>query len=234
MKKLFLAIVAAVLTGCGGDKTFEVEVDIPAIGTQEMTVVYTSGNGNRAVIKVPALEGKFSFEGIGVPESTVEIFKANKRLFASFPAVNGQKLKLVADGDSLYLEDSQTVVVTAYADTVVTAWPKFVSPELVMGVDSVHTFEPEGVWVFTASVQERTAALTDTLKAYAKGKKPLRDVYVSADMTQWRMFTQRDSATWTQALLPDGPVALKGILLSTPCLVEVDTAGVVSRVQRLE
>lgn len=234
MKKLMLAIVAAALAGCSGDKTFEVEVDIPAIGTQEMTVVYTVGNGNRAVVKVPALEGKFSFEGAGAPESTVEIFKANKRLFASFPVVNGQKFRLLADGDSLYLEDSGAVVLTAYADTVVTDWPEFVSPELIMGTDSVQTFAPEGVWVFTASVQERTEALMDTLRAYAKEKKPLRDVYVSADITQWRMFTQRDSATWTQAMLPDGPVALKGILLSTPCLVEVDTAGVVSRIQSLE
>lgn len=237
MNKVYIALVAAALTGCGADRSFEVEVDVPSVGTQEMTVVYTTDNGDRTVCRVPALEGKFSFRGSCSGESEVEIFRANKRLFAAFTATDGEELRLVAAGDSLVLEgggDAARVVRTSFADSVASDWPEFVSPELVVGRDSVKSFGPEGVWVFTASMQERTEAVKDTLRFYAKEKRPVRDVYVSADMSQWRMFVMRDSATWTQALLPDAPLALEGILTFTPCLVEVDTAGTVLRVQRLE
>lgn len=224
----------ALATGCGGKKTFKVDVDVPAVGTQEMTVIYTTADGDRSVVRVPALDGKFSFEGRSGGESTVELYKANKTLFAAFNITDGENARLLADGDSLYLDGVESLITTAYADSVVTEWPKFVSPELVMGYDSINTFEPEGIWIFTVSSEERSDAVLDTIRAYVKDKKTVRDVYVSADIAQWRMFTRRDSATWTQALLPDAPLALKGILLTTPCLVEVDTAGTVSRVQRLE
>ncbi|MDE6818392.1 MAG: hypothetical protein K2J09_04375, partial [Muribaculaceae bacterium] len=65
-------------------------------------------------------------------------------------------------------------------------------------------------------------------------KKRMRDVYVSADRRQWLKNSRSDSATWTCALMPDAPLVLRGILTSMPCLVEVDSAGSVLRVQRLE
>lgn len=82
---------------------------------------------------------------------------------------------------------------------------------------------------------ERTPAVLDSMRKYSKiDTIPVRDVYVSGDLSQWRLYTNRDSATWTQGLMPDAPLVFSGILTSTPCFVEVDSAGVVKRVQRLE
>lgn len=238
MKRAHIAFVAACLAvaGCGGEKSFRVEIDVPAIGTQEVTVVYTTADGDRSVIRVPAIDGRFEFEGRGGEQSTVELYRANKTLFAAFAVSDGEKVKLESEGDSLFVSgtDDFRPVVTAYADTVVSSWPEFVSQELIITRDSSHVYEPEGVWFFTSNSQERTHSVLDSIKAYVEADKIVRDVYVSTDLTQWRIITRPDSATWTQGLLPDGPLALDGILLFTPCLVEVDSAGVVSRVQRLE
>lgn len=234
-KNLLICVSILLLSACGGKGSFHISVDVPAVGTQEMTVVYAVEGGERVVLRRPALEGKFDFTGNSADTTTVEIYNARKQLFASFPAADGMELELKSAGDSLYIQDSAFRVVTSIADTVVTSWPEFRELELVIQHDSVASFPPEGIWFFTSSGMEREPALMDSIRKYAKiDTLNVRDVYVSADLGQWRMIANRDSATWTQGLLPDAPIVLQGILNSTPCMVEVDTAGTVIRVQRFE
>lgn len=230
MKKLLCLLLPALLAGCSDKKEFEIEADLPGVGTQEMTVVYTLGDGNRAVRAVAAIDGKFSFVGECGDSADVEIFTANKRLLAAFGVRTGEKLALRAEGDSLMIDGREVLrefPQAAPADSLT-----FPELELLVAVDSVATIKPEGVWVFTSSVKERTPSVMDTMRAYDAGR--VRDVYVSADERQWLRNCRADSAKWTCALMPDAPLTLAGILTSVPCLIEVDSVGTVVRVQRLE
>ena len=230
MKKLLGLLMIALFVGCSNKTEFEIEAEVPSVGTQEITVVYTLSDGNRAVRKVAAIDGRFAFSGECVDSTSIEIFTANKLLLAAFGARIGEKLTLRADGDSLII-DGRTVLrefpMEQPADSV-----RFPAIHLLVAMDSTATLEPVGVWVFTSSVKERTPSVMDTIRAY--DKKRMRDVYVSADRRQWLKNSRSDSATWTCALMPDAPLVLRGILTSMPCLVEVDSAGSVLRVQRLE
>lgn len=236
LKKIILfASVVLLLSACGGNKKFSVDVDIPSVGTQEMTVVYMTEGGERVVMRLPAIDGKFEFNGVSRDTTSLEIFNAKKSLLATFHAVNGMKLSLKSEGDSLIIEGADVEVRNAVDTVVVEEMPRFRELELVIAYDSVASFKPEGVWFFTSSAAERSSSVMDSIRKYAKiDTAEVRDVYVSADMSQWRMSTARDSATWTRGMLPDAPIALSGILRSTPCMVVVDSAGVVERVQRLE
>lgn len=235
VKSLLIIVCVLLLSACGGKGSFHVSVDVPAVGTQEMTVVYAVEDGERVIVRRPAIDGKFDFTGSSADTTVIEIFNARKQLFVSFPVANGMELEVKSEADSLFVQGADLRVSTSFADTVVASWPKFGELELVVQHDSVASFPPEGIWFFTSSTAERHPALMDSIRKYAKLDTPeVRDVYVSADLSQWRLFTNRDSATWTQGLLPDAPIALHGILNSTPCMVEVDTAGTVVRVQRFE
>lgn len=235
IKKIVFALGVCLLTACGGKKEFRVSVDVPKVGTQAMTVVYKTAGGERVVSRMPAIDGKFEFTGQSADTTMVEIFTAKKALFASFPVADGMDVELLSSGDSLYVAGSGLPVVTSFADSITASWPKFSELELVILHDSVATFPPEGIWFFSSSNTERSKAFLDSIRRYAKVDSPaVRDVFVSADLSQWRLYANRDSATWTQGLLPDAPLALRDILQFTPCLIEVDTAGTVLRVQRLE
>lgn len=255
--KLFAAIAAALSLGaCSGPESFKVEVEDPSVGTQEITVVYTLADGNRSVVAVPALKGRFEFEGSSAEPSVVEMFTANKRLLGVLVASNGDRLKVSRTDSTWTVEDNEAAqmvlnyrpgtpvdglppevaaaVAAVYGDKrAVGSRPEFVSPELLIAKDSVNTFAPEGVWFFTSSAEERTQSVRDSMRVYARRGRSVRDVFISADSAYWRIITRNDSATWTQALLPDAPVRFDGILSTVPCLVEVDTAGTVLRVQRL-
>ncbi len=236
LKKIFLSVFGMLLlSSCGGNKQFSVDVDIPSVGTQEMIVVYMTEGGERVVMRLPAIDGKFEFSGESMDTTSVEIFNAKKSLFATFPAVNGMKLRLKSEGDSLIIEGADVAVRNVLDTFIVDELPLFRELELVVAYDSVASFKPEGVWFFTSSAMERGASVMDSIRKYSWiDTLEVRDVYVSGDMSRWRMLTARDSATWIQGLLPDAPIALKGILTSTPCMVMVDSSGVVERVQRLE
>lgn len=234
LKILSALSLIALFSACGGKKSFQVDVDAPVIGTQEITIVYETTSGNREIIRVPAIEGKFEFSGIEADSTTVEIYNAKHLLVCAFPISRGEKLNLRSENDSLYIDGASKPIIKSYADTTLSDWPKFESPELLILNDSTLICPPEGIWVFTSSIQERNNSLIDTLRYYAERNDSVRDVYVSGDLSSWRSYTRHDSATWTQGLLPDAPLLLRGILLSTPCLVEVDTLGNVLRIQRLE
>lgn len=264
MKNLSLAgvVSALLLSSCADHESFSVEVDAPQLGTQLITVVHTLPSGNRAVTTTPAVDGKFSFECKSPEPSVVELYTGNKSPFAQIIAANGDKVKyrVDADGnisvdgseltaelvrlaanysDSLPASATSSVIAEAlhsmYHNSSRNDWPKFTSPELFIHEDSVITLAPEGVWVFTAFDEERTSALLDTLRHYHKRKDvDVRDVWVGVDTLHWRAVTRNDSAKWTQAMLPDAPLILEGILRHTPALVEVDTAGTVLRVHNFE
>lgn len=260
MKKLLYVFVAALLlTACKEEKEIlKVSVSASDIGTQQMTVVYTTPDGNRASFSLPAVNGAFDFEIDAPAPSVIEIFSAsNKALFAPLIGENGESITLRRVDGALKAEDSsrsQQLIDYKEGDSISgfspevrdairivrlkasrTDWPRFTSPELVIAKDSVLTPEAEGLWVFTSTDFQRTSMLLDSLRAYADRKSPpLRDVFVGTDLAMWRMAVQRDSATWLQALSPDAPLVLSGILTSTPMLVEVDSAGTVLRTQLLE
>lgn len=235
IKKLFPIFCVVLLSACGGKKEFNVAVDVAAVGTQAMTVVYATETGERVILRVPAIDGKFEFKGVSSDTTSVEVFNAKKTLFVTFCAVNGMDLTIKAKGDSLYADGADVSVYKTIDAVTPDSLPMFAGLELVVGYDTIASFKPEGVWFFTSTTMERTKPVLDSMRKYAGiDSVEVRDVYVSADMSQWRMFTARDSATWTQGMLPDAPIALRGILTSTPCFVEVDSAGIVMRVQRLE
>lgn len=234
---------------------FTVSADLPQIGTQSLTVIYTTDDGNRHAMPVTAVEGKFEFEGSAETTSLVEIYTSKQQLYATLLVKNGESISLSgnkgefkAEGNELsqqlldYAEGADTAglpeevrrAIESLYLTAEIAEGKFVSPEVFIKADSVYTFPPEGVWVFTSSDKERNAELLDTLRHYAKQKGVnVRDIYVGSDLWQWKTMTRSDSATWTQALSPDAPVTLNGILTSTPMLLEVDTAATIIRKQIL-
>ncbi|MCM1310547.1 MAG: hypothetical protein NC301_05920 [Bacteroides sp.] len=231
-KRLLPILCLFLLCACGGEKSFKVNVDVPAVGTQEMTVVYGVGGGERVVMRLPAIDGKFEFKGQSADTTSVEIYNAKKLLVACFLAVNGMELELKLACDSLFIEDSLDKVITSLSDTSKMDYGLFPAKvSILVRQDSTARFSPRGLWFFTASIPERSHAVIDSMRKYAKlDTIPVRDVYVSPDMSQWRLSTARDSATWTQGIMPDAPLALKDVVVSTPCMVEVDTAGVVRRV----
>lgn len=234
MKKLFLYIILAVFcAACSHKPEFSVVADIPAVGTQEMTVVYTTPDGNRAVLTLPAISGKFEFTGECADSSDVEIFSANKQLLAAFGVRVNEKLKLVADGDSLLFEGlPDRVVIRQFIAKTDTAKRIFPELDLIVGYDTLAHFDPAGVWFFSGSREQRTPSFIDSIKAY--DEKKVRDIFVSADLRMWMYNSRADSLKWPHALMPDAPLRLDSILTAMPCLVEVDSAGTVLRVQRLQ
>ena len=104
MKKFLGLLMIALFVRCSNKKEFEIEAEVPSIGTQEITVVYTLSDGNRAVRKVAAIDGRFAFSGECVDSTSIEIFTANKLLLAAFGARTGEKLTLRTDGDSLIID----------------------------------------------------------------------------------------------------------------------------------
>ncbi|MDE6512925.1 MAG: hypothetical protein K2L05_01925 [Muribaculaceae bacterium] len=234
MKKIFLYIILAGLcAACSHKQEFSVEADIPRVGTQEITVVYTTPDGNRAVLTIPAIGGKFEFAGECADSADVEIFSANKQLLAAFGVRMNEQLKLVEEGDSLRFDGVPDRLIirqfTAKADTTRRKFPEL---DLIVGYDTVAHFEPGGVWFFSSNRAERTSSFIDSIKAYDVQR--VRDVYVSAELRQWMNNCRADSFKWQQGLMPDAPLRLDSILTVMPCLIEVDSTGMVLRVQRLE
>lgn len=229
MIKTILGLCCLLLAACGHKNRVTVEANIPTVGTQAITVVFTTADGNRGVTTVPAIDGKFDFTVECNDSTQIELFTANKNLLAAFWGRMGEELKLNANGDSLFIAGREVLrnfLPVSVADTL-----KFPELELIVGEDSVATFKPEGVWFFTATQQERTPAVIDSMKSYKSAR--VRDVFIGADHYHWSMIIRQDSLKWTHALMPDAPLRLKDILNFTPCLIEVDTAGTVLRVQRL-
>lgn len=254
--KLWSCAFVLAIVACGKtEPKFTVNADLPQLGTQTVNVVYTTDDGNRHALTVTAVEGKFEFSGKADKPSTIEIFTSQHQLYAAIIAKNGDELTLTgapgnfkAEGNALaqqlldYTEGADTarlpmevrVAIESLYLTPTLSDVKFKSPEVFIKTDSVYTFPPEGIWVFTTGDHDRTAEVLDTLRYYAKQKGVnVRDVYIGSDMWTWKTTTRLDSATWTQALSPDAPVTLSGIITSTPILVEVDTAGTVMRKQLL-
>ncbi len=229
MKKTVFGLCCLILTACGEKNRVNVEAEVPSVGTQAITVVWTTPDGNRGVKTVPALDGKFEFTVECMDSTEIELFTANKNLLAAFSGRKDENLKLSSRNDSLYIDGRE--VRTYFSAPSVNEWPEFPELELICGDDSVALFKPDGVWFFTSSQQERTPAVIDSMKAYKASR--VRDVFIGADQYQWKTINRQDSIKWQRVLMVDAPLRLKGILTHTPCLVEVDTSGTVIRVQRL-
>lgn len=258
MRYLSVAIVFILgLSSCKKTGGYKVSVDASDIGTQQITVVCTAADGNRRVLSMPAVDGKFEFSGQAPTVSVVEIFTSNKQLYAALLVQDGESVSLKSDGTEkqvsgstrsqqlmayqsgddigLLPEEVRDAVRLVYAENLPADSLRFVAPELIMGRDSVMTFDVEGVWVFTSSVNDRTGMVLDTLRAYAsREERPLRDVFISGDTVAWRLAVRGDSATWTQGMMPDAPLVYRGVLRWVPSLIEVDSAGAIVRNQRLE
>lgn len=217
MKKLFLPLILLLLAACSGPKKFTVSMEGDLLGTQLLTVVYTLPSGDRAVLQPTAMDGRVQFEGSSDTPAQVEVFTTTGVLIATFEAKNGDKITLnlnVDQGSSPAPPASDTIKVTT-----------FTAPEVIVERDSVETFPTAGVWVFTSTAEQRTPALLDTLRHYGKRG---RDIYFGTSLEDWRYTTRRDSATWRQGLLPQGPVNLPAVT-RTPLLIEADTAGTILR-----
>lgn len=254
--KLLRFLIPLALVACSKPAPhFTVSADLPQIGTQSLTAVYTTDDGNRHAVPVTAVEGKFEFEGKSEDPALVEIFTSKGLLYSALIVQNGEHISLSgtpgnfkAEGNDLaqrlldYKEGDDTIglsleVRRAIESLYLTAalpTAKFISPEVFIKADSVFTFPVEGIWVFTSDDKQRTPELLDTLRHYAKQKDVnVRDIYIGCDMWQWKTLIRRDSATWTQALSPDAPVILNGVISSTPVLLVVDSAATIVRKELL-
>lgn len=222
--KAILAGFMMLLCACGGPKSFKVTIDAETLGTQQLTVVYTLPDGNRAVLQPTAVDGHVEFSGSASELSTVEVFTSSGAKLVKFAAVNGEKIAITFDDDNTPVikgaENQISDSITLMPDTA-----KFVAPSVILDRDSSITWQAEGIWVFTSTEKERTQAVMDTIKAH---KKSVRDVFVNANFDTWRDICRRDSATWKQGILPEGPVDVAA-LSSTPLLIEVDSAGTILR-----
>ncbi len=243
MRYLSVAIVLILsLSACKEAAGYKVLVEASDIGTQQITVVSTTADGNRRVQSMPAVDGRFEFSGQAPEGSVVEIFTSNRQLYAALLVHDGENVVLKSDGVDKQVEGSdgsrqllaykagddveslpaevRDAVRLIYAENLPADSLRFAAPELIMGRDSVMTFDAEGVWVFTSSVNERTGMVLDTLRAYAgREGRPLRDVFVSGDTVAWRLAVRGDSATWTQGMMPDAPVVYRGVLRWIPSLI---------------
>ncbi len=219
-----LIVICLMCASCGNSKQFRVEIDSPTVGTQKLTVLYTLPDGNRVLLEPTAVDGHAEFTGNAPEPSFVEVFTSTGAKFIDFTAKNGDKISISFTGDSLRVEGMTTVPLP---DTIsgsgVSGPEKFVAPSVIVGNDSSETWDAEGVWIFTSSVKERTPAVMDSIRA---NKKRVRDVFIGPDYTAWRDIVRRDSATWKQGILPEGPVDLPA-LTSTPLLIRVDSAGTI-------
>lgn len=235
MKKTLRYLIAMMCccASCSKKQEFKVEAEIPRVGTQELTVIYTTPTGDRAVMAIPAIGGRFEFSGECQDSADVEIFSANKQLLAAFGVRLNDDLKLKADGDSLWFDGlTDRKILRKFEVETDTATRFFPELELIVGYDTLAQFEPEGVWFFSSNREQRTEAFIDSVKSY--DQKKVRDVYVSADLREWIYYCRADSMKCRQALMPDAPLKLEGILTSIPCLIEVDSLGTILRFQRLE
>jgi hypothetical protein len=187
-------------------------------------------NGDKIRVNIAA-DGTVKIEG---SELSQKYFDAT----AAMPKDATKCNRLILDYINTHPQDSvvyRALLATRYDHSLSDSLPRFTSPELLIKTDSVHTFPARGIWVFTSQPEQRTKELLDSLRHWSRQsatRGPLRDVYFSADTNRWRRLTRTDSATWTQALLPAGPTAVPAIV-GTPCVIEVDSAGQITRRQAL-
>lgn len=223
MKKILLPLILALLTACSGPKKFKVTIESESLGTQLLTVEYTLANGDRAMLQPTAMDGKVEFEGESAEPSLVEVFTTTGAPIVQFMAQNGEKISVrMTDGEWVVTGAAHALSEPIAGED---ACSTFIAPKVIVERDSAETFPLAGVWVFTSTAEERTPALLDTLRHYGKRG---RDIYLNSGYEDWRYATRRDSATWRQGLLPQGPVGLPAVT-RTPLLIEVDTAGTIVR-----
>lgn len=219
MNRTILIAAAMLLAACSGRKAFTVEIDNADLGSQQLTVEYTAGGGQRVWLNPTVIDGAATFSGQSPEGAHVEIYLSNGALYREFMARDGDRITITADtilGLTLALEPRP-----ATPDT--TTWMP--SPEVIVARDSATRFPIGGVWVFTASERERTAALLDTLRSY--GAKA-RDIYTGHSFDDWYFMVRHDSATWPCGLLVDAPLAVEA-LTTTPMLIETDSTGRIIR-----
>lgn len=224
---LMIGAIIAMFASCSGSKKFKVDIDAETLGTQKLTVVYATDDGNRVVLEPTAVDGHVHFTGSASKPAEVEVFTSAGTKLVSFLAANGDEISITfSDGKPTIsgARGALTDSVIAAVDTT-----RFSAPAIIVSRDSSETWDAEGIWIFTSSAAERTKAVMDTIRAH---KKQVRDVFISPDFNTWLDAVRYDSATWKHGILPEGPAAIPQIT-STPLLLQVDSAGQVIRTEKL-
>lgn len=91
-KLLFLLLPALMATGCSGSGEFRLDAVSDDIGTQNVTLIYSSGDSYR-VESVPAIDGQFSITGNLSAPAFVEVYTGNGSLLGEFIAEGGDHIE---------------------------------------------------------------------------------------------------------------------------------------------
>ena len=248
-----LSLLTILLAACGGEKYFQVSLEGQELGTQVLTAVYTLSDGNRSSQQVTVVDGRGEFRGHASNDpSVVEIFNSSAQPLVVLIAKAGDDIKVQFNGGvaevgaselSTQLSEAvkllpeiseelpeavQKALKEVYVSNVGETPQEFKVPKVWVRGDSVVEWDSEGIWVFTASSEERTSAFRNTLRKYVKSGKQVNDIYLGGDSTLWFNVIRGDSAKWRQGMLPAGPADVEA-LTSTPMAIEVDSTGHIVR-----
>lgn len=127
IKRLLLSLLTATtLTACSGSKEFRLDAASDDIGTQNVTVIYSAGDGYR-IESVPAIDGQFSLTGSLSSPTFAEVYTSSGSLLgeciieggdhikARFSALNPENIKIEGNDDAEllaeFLKDNRPLVV---------------------------------------------------------------------------------------------------------------------------
>lgn len=142
IKKLLLSLLpAAALTACSGSKEFRLDAASDDIGTQNVTVIYSAGDGYR-IESVPAIDGQFSLTGSLSSPTFAEVYTNSGSLLgefiveggdhikARFSALNPENIKIEGNDDAellaSFLKDNRQLISTDDSDGLNRAIEAFV------------------------------------------------------------------------------------------------------------
>lgn len=98
---------------------------------------------------------------------------------------------------------------------------------VVAAGDTLAALKPGGRWIITASADERSRELIDSMCRWNQ-TMAVTDLFLGQDTVLWHRIIKSDSATWTQAIHPGGPAAFG--VMRTPVAIDSDSLGAVVNV----
>lgn len=92
---ILLAVIA--LTGCSHPKSFTLEGEVAALGTQGLRLTWRTASGRVLSGEATAVDSRFTFTGSAPDTTLVEIYSSAGARLGSVPVVNGSKVRFTLD-----------------------------------------------------------------------------------------------------------------------------------------
>ncbi len=108
LRVFIYSLCLVMLQSCGG-KQFNVEANLSGLGTQNVRVIYWTGEELKS-IWLPAVDNKFSFQGLAENPTVVGIYNQHKTLITRFIVENGDNISIngnVNDPDKIKVNGNE-------------------------------------------------------------------------------------------------------------------------------